>query len=42
MNKSTRIADFCDTLSRFADFENTADRGFAENFGPDSALFSFM
>ena len=30
--------DFCDTLSGFADFENTADHGLAENFVPDSGL----
>ena len=36
--KSTRIADFCDILSGFADFENTVDRGLAENFAPDSGL----
>ena len=31
--KSARIANFCNILSGFADFENTADRGLAENFG---------
>ena len=36
--KYARIADFCDTMSGFADFESTADRGLAENFGPDSGL----
>ena len=28
-----RIADFCDKMSGFADFENTADRELAENSG---------
>ena len=37
--KWARIADFCDKLSGFADFESRADRGLTENFGPDSGLF---
>ena len=37
--KWARIADFCDRLGRFADFNITAGRGLAENFGPDSGLF---
>ena len=36
--KSARIADFCDKLSGFVDFETTVDRGSAANFGPDSRL----
>ena len=30
--------DFCRKSSRFADFENTADRGSAVNFSADSGL----
>ena len=37
--KNAKIVDFSDTLSGFADLENTADHGLAENFGPDSRLF---
>ena len=36
--KRTRIADFCDALSGFADFESTVNCRLAENFGPDSGL----
>ena len=42
--QSTRIADFCNTLSGFADFESSADHGLAENFNlariPDSSGMS--
>jgi len=36
--KSARIVDFCRKSSRFADFENTVDRGSAVNFDADSGL----
>ena len=36
--KSARIADFCDKLSGFVDFETTVARGSAANFGLDSRL----
>ena len=38
-SKRAWIAEFCDTLSGFADLENTADHGLAENFDQDSRLF---
>ena len=38
-SKSALVADFFDTLSGFADFASTADRGLAESFSPDSGLF---
>ena len=38
--KSAWIADFCNALYRFADFENTADCGLAEEFGLDSGLLT--
>jgi len=31
--------DFCSKSSGYADFENTADRGSAVNFGADSGLY---
>ncbi len=31
--------DFCNILNGFADFENTAECGLAENFGADFGLF---
>ena len=36
--KSSRIVDFGDKLSGFADLKNTVDRGSAESFGPVSEL----
>ena len=33
-----QIADFCDTMSGFTDFESAADHRLAENFGLDSRL----
>ena len=36
--KSSRIVDFGDKLSGFADLKNTVDRGLAESFGPVSGF----
>ena len=36
--KSSRIMDFGDKSSGFADFKNTVDRGSAESFGPVSGF----
>ena len=36
--KSSRIVDFGDKLSGFADLKNTVDRGSAESFGPVSGF----
>ena len=36
--KSSRIVDFGDKSSGFADLKNTVDRGSAESFGPVSAF----
>ena len=36
--KSSRIVDFGDKSSGFADFKNTVDRGSAESFGPVSGF----
>ena len=37
--KSAHIADFCNTSSRFMDFDNTVDHRLAENFVLDSGTF---
>ena len=37
--KSSRIVDFGDKSSGFADLKNTVDRGSAESFGPVSGIF---
>ena len=38
-SESARIADFCNTSSGFADFQNIADCVLDDNFGPDFGLF---